>query len=181
MDALSAFFGLFLFAAPQTKEVELPRLPLRVAGVVVGYSRDADVRQLYGAGLFKPEEGHVGGRYYSDPSSSVTLHVEIGVDDVIEEATLSQGISASLKKKGALMQSQYLKMSDSTDYGVKLGDSVRSILDAFGPPKENKRDGNKRKIVYVADYETVPWVLYYSASFEFENDKLISLTIHNGD
>jgi hypothetical protein len=64
---------------------------------------------------------------------------------------------------------------------VKLGDNLRRILDTFGQPAENKLDGEKRKVVYIADYKTNPAVLYYQATFEFENDRLTSVTLYNGD
>ena len=68
-------------AAPR---VRAPEYPLYCAGIVVGMSTDRDVQRMYGPGLYVRDEGHGGGRYFVDRHRRVTLHVEIGVDKVID-------------------------------------------------------------------------------------------------
>src|SRR5262245_8004142 len=61
-------------------------------GIVPGYTEDADIVSVFGAGLFTEELGHGGGRYYTDPNRTATLVVEIGVDSIIESIHVSNGL-----------------------------------------------------------------------------------------
>src|ERR1051326_1418697 len=102
--------------------------PLYCAGIVVGMSSDTDVRRMYGDGFFVREEGHLGGRYFTDPKRQVTLHVEIGVDQIIETVSYARGVhlpSRSRNSTSALKQSisSRLTPGERLTYGTRLGDA----------------------------------------------------------
>jgi len=159
--------------------------PLYCAGVVVGMSRMADVQKMYGDGLFVAEEGHGGGRYFVDPKQEVTLHVESGVDNVIETVSLSRGVRLPDKyKKGTAVPKQAIapRLSVKEELSwINLGNRADKILDHFGPPKEDKAKQGIRTIIYETDYTKSPYVLAYRAELEFEDDKLVSVTLYNGE
>ena len=168
------------FADP--KEKSFARLPLYCAGIVVGMSTDPDVQRLFGIGYSLPNEGHAGGRYFVDAKGRVTLHVETGVDNVIEAVSYQRGLhvpkgaAATLKAK-----STRLTAEEATGNGVRLGKSAEYVRAQFGKPSQEARNGTTRTLRYAADEKTNPYVLVYEAEFRFERERLVGVKLYNGE
>src|SRR6266540_3072370 len=137
-------------AAPRAKAREYP---LYCAGIVVGMSTDRDVRRMYGSGLYVPGEGHGGGRYFVDPHRRVTLHVELGVDDVIDEVSYSRGIlvPTRYRKSGRVPSkaiSPRLTPNEHLYLGIGLGERASYVIQQFGKPRKDTRGRSTRVLRY---------------------------------
>jgi len=66
-------------------------------GLAVGVSTERNVVALYGKGLFDPNGGDTGARYYTDRNHSATLAIEFGVDKVITSIVVSRGLHPPAK------------------------------------------------------------------------------------
>jgi hypothetical protein len=141
---------------------------------------------MYGDGLYAQDEGHLGGRYFVDANRRVTLHVEIGVDRYIESVEYRRGVHlpASYQKSGVIPKqaiSARLTQNELLQGGIHLGAKPDTLIQQFGKPKQETRKGAARTIRYNADYQTMPYVLYYEAEFRFQNNQLVSISLYNGD
>lgn len=158
--------------------------PLVGAGIKVGTSTDADVQRLYGKGYFAEDEGHLGGRYFVDSGHRVTLHIEMGVDHVVEEVEYQRGIHLPLPPTPKIWRqatSPHLTPDKTTQRGIKLGMQARAVMHLYGKPAKNGLRNGTGVIEYDADYKTMPHVLDYEAKFRFHRDRLISVSLYNGD
>ncbi|MFN3653302.1 MAG: hypothetical protein ACK47B_27285 [Armatimonadota bacterium] len=159
-------------------------LPLYCAGIVVGMSKEPDVRRMYGDGFFVADEGHAGGRYYVDPRRQVTLHVTTGVDRVIESVTYSRGVRLPAGSgEPALKRASAPKLTADEHFGSghRLGDTAAEIRRQLGKPDQERRRGAARVLRYETDYETTPYVLYYELELRFYQDRLVSVQLYNGE
>jgi hypothetical protein len=159
------------------------RYPIRCANIFVGITTDPIVCAIYGEGAFAELEGHGGGRYFTDTEKSVTLHTVIGVDKVIDEASIEEGLQIpdEIKSKAENLVSQWLKKSVSVEGGIRLGASLSEVTTRYGPPDEQHTANGKNILKYRADYLDLEYVLEYEARFEFVRDRLVKVTIYNGE
>ena len=163
--------------------------PLYVAGIVVGMSTETDVRRMFGDGLFRKDEGHSGGRYYVDPKRTVTLHVEFGVDRVIEYVSYARGIRLPPPhRRGAQVPAQAitarLTSNEHLSGGVRLGDPEGQTLRVFdlGSPTSRFRRGSEHTVRFDTDYEKgSQYVLFYQARFHFSGGRLTAIELYNGE
>jgi hypothetical protein len=160
--------------------------PLYCAGIVVGMSTDEDVRRMYGDGLYVRDEGHGGGRYFVDPRHQVTLHVEIGVDRVIDSVSYSRGVHlpSGRRRPGAIptkVVSTRLTPGEHLWLGIRLGETAPYVIRQFGKPAKDGRSRSIRVIRYAADYDNMAFVLDYEAEFRFRNNRLVSMSLYNGE
>jgi hypothetical protein len=135
------------------------RYPMRLAGVFVGVSTGDAVRRYYGAGFFVEDEGHTGGLYYIDKAHSVTLHVVLGVDQVVEEVSLSEGLAlpdSPIERLPVGVESERLDARAYTEAGVRLGVGPEVVMAAFGPPDADQSEAGVHTIKYVTDFEETP-------------------------
>jgi hypothetical protein len=142
------------------------------------------VIEAFGQGLFTDDEGHGGGRYFTDPNRTITLHVEIGVDRMIDHVELTSGISLPkrLNASDPIFVSQALPAAPKIDHDLRLGMPPSEILKKLGRPKKDEKNGGKRTIVYQATEEDDPRVLlYYEARFTFVADRLTKISIYDGE
>jgi hypothetical protein len=120
-----------------------------VGGVRVEY--DSQVTKALGPGLFTNEEGHGGGRYYTNPGHTVTLHVVIGTDGGLEEVDLTDGIALPnglrLSDDRAFV-SRALPANPSLNGKATLGSSVSAVRKQFGKPDQDFRTGVQRILTY---------------------------------
>ncbi len=119
--------------------------PLSFAGVTVGVTTDSQVQRLLGEGVFRPEEGHTGGRYFIDANKTATLHIVEGVDRVVEEVTLSQGVAAEIKanERSAAVSKWFDPEEQFGNWHVlHLGSTEKEVLSNLGEPQE-KLSANK--------------------------------------
>lgn len=147
-------------------------------------STDADVRRMYGEGLYVQDEGHLGGRYYVDPKHQVTLHTEIGVDRMITLVSYGQGVQLPEKYRTSRASlgkclSARLTAGEHLQGGIRLGETSTYILQRFGKPKKDVRKEAVRTIHYAA--ENRPYVVVYEAQYRFRNDRLIGISLYNGE
>jgi hypothetical protein len=172
-----------LAAAPRAKR---PEYPLYCAGIVVGMSTDTDVRRMYGDGLFVKDEGHGGGRYFVDPKRQVTLHVETGVDRVIETVSYGRGVRLPQGyAKGTPVPKQAISANltagEHVWLGIRLGENASYVVRQFGKPKKDTRTGSTRVIRYETGEQEMAYTLFYEAEFRFEKDRLVSVKLYNGE
>ena len=159
-------------------------LPLECSKIKAGNSKDADVKDLYGDGLFDKNDGHGGARYFTDSDRRVILKTVIGVDAVIEEVELTLfpfPFEAVKDKLATVPIAKKLNDNPQLIKGVKFGDSAEIIVAAFGVPNKISNEGGIRTFVYQDDYNNWEEVLFYTATFEFNNDKLQRISIYNGE
>lgn len=139
---------------------------------------------MYGEGLLVRTEGHLGGRYFLDPKHQVTLHLEIGVDGVIETVSYTRGVRLPGGKQSHIPSkavSPRLSEGEHVSFGIRLGTRAREVLATFGKPKKDLHTGHIRVIRYETTHETAPYVLYYNAEFHFKDGRLISVQLYNGE
>lgn len=159
-------------------------LPLECSGIRVDSSDDAFVQKRFGTGLYYSGDGHGGVRYYTDSSRTVIFKSVIGVDTRIEEVALTLFVypfNYTQDKLSSISVSNNLSGNPGLIGGIKFGDSVEKVIKVYGQPNLVEKKDSVRTIVYEDDYERWPEVLFYSARFEFENNKLRRITIYNGD
>ena len=170
-------------SAPQRPRPATLRYPLVCARIKVGVSTDADVRRLYGKGYFVPAESHSGGRYYVDPRHTATLHTEIGVDSIIESLEYRQGVHLPRRSRTVLAAATTPRLSshEKVEGGIGLGDVAVVVLQKYGRPKSDKRHLGARVVKYEATEGQIPGVLAYEATFRFGADRLVSVSLYNGE
>ncbi|HKT24315.1 MAG TPA: hypothetical protein VJR04_06910 [Terriglobales bacterium] len=113
--------------------------PLNFAGLTVGVNDDSHVRRLLGAGVFRADEGHTGGRYFIDEKQVATLHVVEGVDNVVEELTLMEGVAPNIKavdRKAAITKWFNPHEQFGKWHQLHLGSTKDEVLSNLGQPQK---------------------------------------------
>lgn len=139
---------------------------------------------LYGKGLFDEEDGHLGARYFVDASRKVILKTVIGTDATIEEVGLSlydYPFDFAQEKPDSIPVAVNLKIDPLMIRGIKFSDSTEKVIKTFGLPNQDVTERGIRRLMYEDDYEQWADVLFYSAAFEFKENKLQRIIIYNGD
>lgn len=100
---------------------------------------DSHVQRLLGKGVFRKDEGHSGGRYFIDVHGSATLHIVEGVDRVVDEVTVAEGISHEIKASERLAATS--KWFDRREtfgnwHALRLGSTKEDVLSNLGDPQE---------------------------------------------
>lgn len=157
------------------------RYPATLAGIHPGKTFDGQVIKLYGTGYFAPREGHLGGRYFTDPRHKITLHVVLGVDRVIEEVEVRAGLW--LPKGGPVKQAESQRLIPQKIHvaDFKMGDDRKGILARYGKPRKTTKDGERLVVKYETDYKSTRDVLFYEAEFTFTKGKLIGVRLYDGE
>ncbi len=186
--ALIGIVFTFLFScvsiSVKSQHSKTKRYPLVCAKIKVGSSIDSDVQHMYGKGYFVRDEGHLGGRYYIDEKHQVTLHVEIGVDRVVESIDYSQGIHLPIMPTTKVLQiasSPGLTADKEIQGNIILGATLKSIIKRWGTPSKNRISKGNGEIEYDADEKSMKEVLFYKAQLRFHNGRLHSISIYNGE
>ena len=161
-----------------------PRYPLQCVGISVGKSTDADVQRRFGKGYFARDEGHLGGRYFVDPKHSVTLHTEIGTDNIIDAIEYQQGVHLPVKLTPAVWkQATATKLTggETVQGRFGLGALPMTVYLSYGKPAKNTLRDKKGAFEYRADLTMMAGVLDYEAHFRFQNNRLVSISLYNGE
>jgi hypothetical protein len=149
---------------------------LHFAGISVAVTDDEQLQRLMGgAGVFRPDEGHSGGRYYVDAKSEFTLHVELGVDRIVEAVTVSKGVNKALtanERKAAISKYFYPTEGFGNWHALHMGSNVTEVLENLGEPKEKQKNGRIWSYESVCSCE-IPHVL----SVEFRKDSVSELVL----
>lgn len=117
--------------------------PLSFAGITIGVNTDSHVRRLLGQGVFRKDEGHTGGRYFVDVNGGATLHIVEGVDRVIDELTVAEGISHEIKaSERAMARSNWFDPHEPLGnwHALRLGSTKQEVLLNLGEPQKRIRD-----------------------------------------
>jgi hypothetical protein len=112
--------------------------PLHFAGITVGLTTDSQLQRLLGHGIFRPNEGHTGGRYFLDTKQTGTLHVVEGVDKVVEDLNVSVGIDPAVKPSDRdTAVSKWFEPQEGFGnwHGVHLGSAKEDVLKNLGEPQ----------------------------------------------
>jgi len=121
---VGAFFAIAVLLLPAALASDNGTLcTLAWDGLAVGVSTERNVVAMYGKGLFDPNGGDTGARYYTDRKHSMTLAFEFGVDKIITSVTASRGLhppAGAGKDAAAKMVSRQLDAL-SHPYPVALG------------------------------------------------------------
>jgi len=109
-----------------------------MAGITVGYTDDAQVQRLLGSGVFRPDEGDAGGRYYIDVRRRATLHVVMYTNAVVGELTLREGIAPAISSQERRRATTPLFTADEgfgNRHALRLGVSKEEVRQNLGPPE----------------------------------------------
>jgi len=113
--------------------------PLNFAGITVDVNTDSQVQRLVGKGVFRQDEGHTGGRYFIDASHTATLHIVEGVDQVVEELTVTEGVSHEIKtSEQANATSKWFDPHEpfGNYHALHLGSTKEQVLSNLGQPQK---------------------------------------------
>lgn len=142
---------------------------LHFSGVSVGVTEDDQLQRLMGgAGVFRSNEGHTGGRYYVDEKGEFTLHIEEGVDRVVESITVSKGVNrkfSAFEQNAAVSKWFYPKEGFGNWRALHLGSDTQEVRENLGEPKEKQKGGSV-------------WVYESTCSCEIPNE--LSIEFHDG-
>jgi hypothetical protein len=152
--------------------------PLHFAGITVGINDDAEAQRLLGKGVFRPDEGHTGGRYYVDSKRTATLHIVDGVDGVVEELTVRSGINPAIKpnEQAAAVSRWFNAQEGFGNRGaLHLGSTKNDVMTNLGQPK---RKVNADKWEYETKCECeLPELL----TIQFSKSSLVELNLYAGE
>lgn len=151
--------------------------PKKIGGVSV--AGDREVTRGLGRGLYDSEEGHGGGRYYTNANHSLTLHVVIGVDRTLDTVEITDGIALPnglhLGDDPGFV-SAALGANPAIDGKIRLGASVAEVVKRYGKPDTNHKTGVQRILTYdlspTPDEDAGAW-------FTFVRGKLRSATFES--
>lgn len=149
-------------------------------------TKDNELLKLYGEGYFVRDEGHGGGRYFANKDYSLTLHVVIGVDGIIEEVSVREGFHVpGLTKDSApaVIIANKLGGNVKLGLGIKLGMTVNALIAILGQPDSKEFD---KAGVQLLKYETSEDIdsrvsLDYEATYEFNNGQLTGIILYDGE
>jgi len=112
--------------------------PLNFAGITVSVNTDSQVQRLLGKGVFRQDEGHTGGRYFIDLNRTATLHIVEGVDQVIEDLTVTEGVSHkfTIPEQTNAVSKWFDPHEPFGNYhALQLGSSKGMVLGNLGEPQ----------------------------------------------
>ncbi len=158
-----------------------PQIPQSCAGIKVGVANDADVQKLYGKGYFVANESHAGGRYYVDPGHRVTLHVEIGVDRIIDGLEYREGMQFPGKSTAQMLkaaETARLTGNEKVDGALPLGATMHDVRARYGKPTHDSVEDGRRTLAYNLEN---PSSGGYDVNFVFRKDRLVRVLFDVGD
>jgi hypothetical protein len=112
------------------------------------------------------------------------MHVQLGVDRIVDTVEYQQGVHLPVKPTGPVWKQAVtarLTPNEKVQGGISFGASAEVVLRRYGRPQKNRVKGSVRTVEYSADEKTMRDVLFYEAKFRFHNDRLIALSLYNGE
>jgi hypothetical protein len=145
-----------------------------IAGIIVGKDHEQKVIQKFGRGTLV-QDGYAICYYNTYENQSIIF--EIGPDKLIE------GIILSAEKRLDCMKiNKKDKTSFMTRKGIRLGDPPNKIIEIYGEPEKKEIVEGILIFQYHTDSKKDPQVrLFYDAYLHFKDDRLIKLSIHDGE
>ncbi len=160
--------------------------PLWIESIKIGKTPDSVIIKKFGPGIFDSSDGHGGARYYIDARKLVMLKTVIGVDYIIEEASLSDitfpfDFVKSTKSFPTNAISSRFSIFSRTESNLSLGMPEEMVIKLLGTPNRIDKNG-ELKILFFEDSNN-EWiqVIFYQATFVFRKNKLIRMTLYNGE
>ncbi|HJW30461.1 MAG TPA: hypothetical protein VJ508_14615, partial [Saprospiraceae bacterium] len=154
------------------------KLVTEIAGIHVGVDSEKRVVSRYGIGSVVKNEGHLDGRYYTDSNHMLTLHVVTGVDYIIEDVELIRGKHVPEHFQGDIEISDELRLPISIQHGINLGMTRVEVTTILGDPDNVKVTAKGIMLSYSTSVDEDKRVqVNYDATYEFENDRLIRVSI----
>lgn len=155
--------------------------PPHFGGIVPGITVDKEVVAMYGDGFFSDSLGHLGGRYYTDSTRSITMIVEIGVDRIIESIWLKEGIDfpANAPKELRSFIAHSLDLRDDGRLLSGLGATREEVRKEFGNPTTIHKNGNIWE--FQTDYHGTECYIDASVNFWFRGDRVTTVIFSNGE
>ncbi len=152
--------------------------PLHFAGITVGLTTDSQAQRLLGHGVFRSDEGHTGGRYFIDSKRTATLHIVEGVDTLIEELTLSSGISRKIavtERSAAVSKWLDPREGFGNWHALNLGSSKDEVLANLGEPQKRE---TRNKWIYES---TCSCELPEYLTLTFSQDRVSEINLFAGE
>lgn len=158
-------------------------LPLKIYGIDVGSSFDVDIIKKFGKGLYDRDDGHCGARYYSIPAKKLQIYATLGVDRVIDYVAVTYSDYPFEYTKDKKLKSINLPKKIDTKLigGIGLDDTPEKIIAKYGKPNIDYFENGLRMILYQDNTDVWDEVMTYEALFTFRENKLIRMSIYNGE
>jgi hypothetical protein len=160
--------------------------PLWIGNIKIGKTKDSIITKRFGSGIFDSEDGHGGARYFLDAKKQVILYTVIGVDNSIEEASLSIkdypfDFLDTLKKFPNNAISSGFSILSKTDDMIGIGTTEEMVQSLLGTPNREEKNAGYNILYYEDSNDQWKQVIFYQATFTFSKDRLIRMTIYNGE
>ncbi len=160
--------------------------PLWIGSINLGKTQDSIIIKKFGQGIFDSLDGHGGARYYIDAKKLVMLKTVIGVDNSIEEASISDAtfpfdFVKSTKSFPANALSSRFSVYSGTESNIRLGLPEEMVIKLLGTPNRIYKDGELKILSYEDSNNEWKQVIFYQATFVFRKNKLIRMTIYDGE
>jgi hypothetical protein len=158
-------------------------LPLKIFGIDVGNTNDAKIIKQFGEGLYDRDDGHCGARYYSIPSKKLQIYATLGVDRIVDyvAVTYSDYPFEYTKDKDLKSISLPKKVNTKLIGGIGLNDTPEKLIAKYGKPNKDFIENGLRMILYQDNADVWDEVMTYEALFTFRDNKLIRMSIYNGE
>jgi hypothetical protein len=160
--------------------------PLWIGNIKIGKTNDSVVVRRFGNGIFDPDDGHGGARYFIDKKKQVLLKTVIGVDGIIEAAALSTkeypfDFAESISSFPTKAISQNFSILTKTESNIGFGMTIGSVKKILGIPNRIEHNADLTTLYYEDSNDQWTQVIFYQATFTFRKDKLIRIEIYDGE
>jgi hypothetical protein len=160
--------------------------PLWIGNIKIGKTKDSIITKRFGSGIFDSEDGHGGARYFIDTKKQVMLYTVIGVDNSIEEASLTIkdypfDFIDTLKKFPSNAVSTGFSILFKTEDMIGIGTTEEMVKSLLGTPNRKEKNAGRTILYYEDSNDQWKQVIFYQATFTFSKDRLIRMTIYNGE
>ena len=175
---------LLLILGPSATAADRPKIVQRIGPVSIDGSHDASsIRRLLGDGCYVEDEGHSGGRYYTNTKRTETFHAEFGVDSRLESIDLQTGFHVpDACRHSATLVTKQLDGPVPIQHGVHLGMSASTLIRVLGSPASDKTSKGVRVLTFQTTSDSDDRVaLFYDAYYAFKGDRLVLIALHDGE
>ncbi len=159
-------------------------LPLKIFGFRPGYATDRQMAKNLGSGLYDKEGGHIGSRFYDYPGRGIQVYYSIGVDNIVDYISVTSAAypfgyfeGNKANNRDRIPGWANLKLTG----GISLGSSPEKLKACYGVPNYDYKEDSVRIIIYMDGTEEWKEVAHYEATFSYIGDKLVRMSIYNGE
>ena len=187
MHSLASPIGaavLVFVLCPSAGAADKPKIVQRIGPIAIDGSHDASsLRRLLGDGCYVADEGHLGGRYYTNTKRSLTFHAEFGVDWALESIDIQRGLHVpDACQQSATLVTKLLDGPLLIQHGIRLGMNARALIKVLGTPSSDKTSKGLRVLTFQTTYESDDRVgLFYDAYYAPQDGRLVLIALHDGE